>query len=41
MAPKKSITSDGIGKKENQKGLRDNLRQTSRQLRELINLNPV
>ena len=40
MAQKDSITSDGIGRSENQKGLRNNLRQTSRQLRELINLIP-
>ena len=35
------ITSDGIARPENQKGLRDNFRQTSRQLRTLLNLIPV
>ena len=40
MVQKDNITSDGIGRSEKQNGLRNNLRQTSRQLRELINLIP-
>ena len=40
MAQKDNITSDGIGRSENQKGPRNNLRQTSRGLREIIKLIP-
>ena len=41
MAPKEGITSDGIEGLENQNGLQNNLRQTSRQFRKLIDLIPV